>query len=93
MRAAARVAIGRGLAAPELEATIVAALARLRLPTDLDAWLTGDLGDAVERLLAHDKKRSGGQVSYVVIARLGEPSVISLHFRELMALARQGTTA
>ena len=89
MRASARVAIARGLAAPELEATITAALARLGLPTDLDPWLAGERGDAVERILARDKKRSAGQVSFVVLARLGEPSVISLHFRELIALARQ----
>ncbi|HRI06890.1 MAG TPA: 3-dehydroquinate synthase [Nannocystaceae bacterium] len=89
MRAAARVAIARGVAAPDLEATIVSALERLRLPVDLDAWLEGERGAAVERHLAHDKKRSAGQVSFVVLARLGEPSVISLAFRELMALARQ----
>ncbi|MEZ4380502.1 MAG: 3-dehydroquinate synthase [Nannocystaceae bacterium] len=90
MRAAARVARAKKIAGPELEGTIVAALERLRLPTDLDAWLRGERGAAVERALAHDKKRGGGQVSFVVLSAIGEPSVISLGVRELLGLARSG---
>jgi 3-dehydroquinate synthase len=88
MRAAARVARAKNMAGPQLEETIVAALERLRLPTDVDAWLSGERGAAVERALAHDKKRGAGQVSFVVIAAIGEPSVISLNPRELLALVR-----
>ncbi|MCA9634756.1 MAG: hypothetical protein KC420_01845 [Myxococcales bacterium] len=89
MRAATRVAIARGLAGPDLEELFVAALTRLRLPVDLDAWLTGERAAAVERALFADKKKSREQLSFVAIARLGEPSVLSLHVRELLALARR----
>ncbi|MCB9567451.1 MAG: 3-dehydroquinate synthase [Myxococcales bacterium] len=89
MLASARVARAKGIAGADLEVTLRDAFARLRLPTDLDVWLSGERGAAVERMLGQDKKRSGGQLSFVVIARLGEPSVLSLHVRELLALARR----
>ncbi len=89
MRAATRLACAKKLAGPELEEQMVRALERLRLPTDLDAWLTGERGAAVERALAHDKKRSGGNVSFVTLSELGDPSVLSLNFRELFARVRR----
>jgi 3-dehydroquinate synthetase len=71
---------------------VVEALTRLRLPTGLDEWLEGDRGAAVERALVVDKKRSAGTVSYVALARVGEPSVVSLSLRDLLNLLRQRTT-
>ncbi|HGG56621.1 MAG TPA: 3-dehydroquinate synthase [Nannocystis exedens] len=91
MRAAARIARAKGLAGPELEQTFVSALACLRLPTDLDHWLSGERGKAVERALAQDKKRSDGKVSFVALSQIGDPSVISLNFRELFARLRPET--
>ncbi len=91
LRAAARVSEARGIAEPGLEATVVEALTRLRLPTGLDEWLEGDRGAAVERALVVDKKRSAGTVSYVALARIGEPSVVSLSLRDLLGLLRQRT--
>jgi len=88
MRAAARFASAKKLAPPQLEQTIVDALTKLRLPTDLDPWLVGERGARVERALAHDKKRRGGNVSFVTLCGIGDPSVINLNFRELFALVR-----
>ena len=88
LRAAARVSEQKGVAEPGLEDLVVDALTRLRLPTDLDGWLTGDRGTAVERALIADKKRSGGAVSYVTLVRVGEPSVLSLPVRDLFGLLR-----
>ncbi len=89
LRAAARVSERKGIAEAGLEAFVCDALTRLRLPTDLDIWLSGDKSSAVERALALDKKRSAGTLSYVALARVGEPSVISLAPRELFGLLRQ----
>ncbi len=88
LRAAARISEQKGIAEPGLEDLIVDALTRLRLPTDLDAWLTGDRGTAVERALIADKKRSGGAIGYVALVRVGEPSVLSLPLRDLFGLLR-----
>ena len=44
---------------------------------------------AVERALATDKKRAGGTVSYVALARVGEPVVLTLPPREIMSLLKQ----
>jgi 3-dehydroquinate synthetase len=93
LRAAARISEQKGVAEPGLEDLVVDALARLRLPTDLDAWLTGDRGVAVERALVADKKRSGGAISYVALVRVGEPSVLSLPLRDLFGLLRPRTPA
>ena len=93
LRAAARVSELKGLAEPGLEDLVVDALTRLRLPTDLDSWLVGERGTAVERALVVDKKRSAGTVSYVALARVGEPSVLSLSVRDLLALLRQRPAA
>jgi 3-dehydroquinate synthetase len=89
LRAAARVSELKGVAEPGLEPMVTQALARLRLPQDLDAWLVGDRGAAVERALAVDKKRVGGTVSYVALARVGEPLVLPLTPREILGLLRQ----
>jgi 3-dehydroquinate synthase len=89
LRAAARISELKGLAEPGLEALVVDALTRLRLPTGLDEWLVGERGAAVERALLIDKKRSAGSVSYVGLAGVGEPSVLSLAMRDLIGLLRQ----
>jgi 3-dehydroquinate synthase len=89
LRAAARVSELKGVAEAGLEDTVAAALERLRLPKDLDAWLVGERGAAVERALATDKKRAGGTVSYVALARVGEPVVLTLPPREIMSLLKQ----
>ena len=89
LRAAARVSELKGVAEPGLEPMVTQALARLRLPQDLDAWLVGERGGAVERALAVDKKRVGGTVSYVALARVGEPLVLPLTPREILGLLRQ----
>ena len=93
LRAAARISEQKGVAEPGLERQVVDALARLRLPTDLDAWLTGERGAALERALVVDKKRSGGAISYVTLVRVGEPSVLSLPLRDLFGLLRPRTAA
>lgn len=90
LRAAARISEQKGIAEPGLEALVVDALTRLRLPTGLDEWLVGERGAAVERALVIDKKRSAGTVSYVALARVGEPSVLTLAWRDLIGLLRQG---
>ena len=89
LRAAARISELKGLAEPGLEALVVDALTRLRLPTGLDEWLVGERGAAVERALLVDKKRAAGSVSYVALAGVSEPSVLSLALRDLMGLLRQ----
>ncbi len=93
LRAAARISELKGLAQPGLEALVVDALTRLRLPTGLDEWLVGDRGVAVERALLIDKKRAAGSVSYVALVGVGEPSVLSLALRDLIGLLRQRSGA
>lgn len=89
LRAAARISELKGIAQPGLEVLVVDALTRLRLPTELDEWLVGDRGAAVERALLIDKKRAAGSVSYVALGGVGEPSVLPLALRDLMGLLRQ----
>ncbi len=93
LRAAARISEVKGVAEPGLEALVVDALTCLRLPTGLDEWLVGERGVAVERALQSDKKRAAGSVSYVALAGVGEPSVLSLGLRDLIGLLRQGIAA
>jgi 3-dehydroquinate synthase len=88
LRAAARISERRGLCAPGLEARIVAALERLRLPTDLDAWLGGERGKAVARALGHDKKRAGTTITYVGLAQVGDPRTLPLAAHEILGLLR-----
>lgn len=89
LRASARLSELRGVAEPGLEDMVTAALERLRLPRDLDAWLVGERGAAVERALAVDKKRGGGTVSYVALARVGDPLVLTISPKEIIGLLRQ----
>lgn len=88
LRAAARVSEAQGLCDPGLEARMVAALQAVRLPLELDPWLEGDRGRAVERAMANDKKRSGGNVTYIALAALGEPRTLQLAPSEILGLLR-----
>jgi 3-dehydroquinate synthase len=93
LRAAARISERKGVAEPGLEQLVADALARLRLPADLDDWLSGDRGAAVERAILLDKKRAASTVSYVALARVGEPFVLTLPLREIMDLLRPRPSA
>lgn len=88
LRAAARLSEAQGLCDPGLEARMVAALQAVRLPLELDPWLEGDRGKAVERAMANDKKRSGGTVTYIALAALGEPRTLQLAPAEILGLLR-----
>jgi 3-dehydroquinate synthase len=94
LRAAARLSAAKGLCGPDLEARIVGALERLRLPTNLDAWIGtgagvgGERGRAVERALERDKKRSGATVTYIGLADIGDPRTFTLAVREILPLLR-----
>lgn len=88
MVAAARLSERRGLAQPGLESQMVSALERLRLPTDLDAWLTEDRVEGVAAALEMDKKRSHGTLSYIALCRIGEPTVLQLSGQDVLALIR-----
>lgn len=88
LRAAARVSEAHGLCDPGLEARMVAALAALRLPIELDPWLEGEQGRALERAMTHDKKRSGGTVTYIGLAGIGEPRTLQLAPGEILGLLR-----
>lgn len=93
LRAAARISERKAVAEPGLELLVVDALTRLRLPTDLDEWLSGDRGSAVEKAILIDKKRAAGSVSYVALARVGEPFVLTLPARDIMGLLRPRPSA
>jgi 3-dehydroquinate synthase len=86
--AAARVSVARGIARRGLEGVLERALKRLRLPTDLERWLTGDRGDAVERALVSDKKRGAGTITYIGLEALGRPRVTKLRVDEILCLLR-----
>jgi 3-dehydroquinate synthase len=88
LRAAARVSTARGIAADGLEELVRAALEALRLPVDLDAWVAEPRRAQLERALAFDKKRSAGRLAYVALAKLGEPRVLMLSPRDVMACLR-----
>ncbi|MEX1368146.1 MAG: 3-dehydroquinate synthase [Nannocystaceae bacterium] len=89
LRAAARLSVAHGVAQPGLEERMVAALTALRLPTDLDPWLSDDRAGAVERMLRHDKKRAGATVTYIALADIGDPRTIRLPPAQIMALLRR----
>jgi 3-dehydroquinate synthase len=74
---------------PSLEEQMLAALRAVRLPTQLDEWLTGDRADRLEAQLANDKKRTYASLSYVALSRIGEPTVISLSPAEIVSLLRE----
>jgi len=88
LRAAARLSTRLGIGAADLEDEIVRALLRLRLPIDLDPWLTGELGESVARMLVHDKKRTSKAVTFVVLAALGEPMTRQVPVDEILPLLR-----
>lgn len=93
--AAARVSERKSIASAQpdddelgLEAHIHSALTALRLPTDLDAWLTDERAGKLESALANDKKRGFSSISYIGLRRLGEPAVLSLTAAEIVSLLR-----
>lgn len=88
LRAAARVSEAQGLCGPGLEARMVAALTALRLPVELDPWLEGEQGKALERAMANDKKRGGGTITYIGLAAIGEPRTLQLAPAEILGLLR-----
>lgn len=88
LRAAARLSEAKGLAAPGLEARMVEALMRLRLPVELDEWIDGPRGPAIVRALSNDKKRLGGTITYIALAGIGDPRTLQLTPAEIMALLR-----
>jgi len=88
LRASARLSERGGWAPAGLEANMVAALERLRLPTALDPWLEGAQGQRVAEALASDKKRAEGRVAFIVLSGLGEPKVVELGVAEILALLR-----
>lgn len=93
MLAAARLSDRKDLAKaeegePSLEAQMLAALQALRLPTELDEWLTDERADRLETALANDKKRTYASISYVALSRIGEPAVVSLSPAEIVSLLR-----
>lgn len=88
LRAAARLSEAKGLCAPGLHDRMVEALTALRLPTELEPWLQGERGAAVERALANDKKRGGSTVTYIALAGVGEPHTLQLSPSEIMGLLR-----
>ncbi|MEC7518281.1 MAG: 3-dehydroquinate synthase [Myxococcota bacterium] len=65
---------------------VKALLSRLRLPIDLDAWLV----DGTLDWMAHDKKRAGGRVRFVVPAAPGEVSLVPLAVERVAEAVRGG---
>lgn len=90
LRAAARISERRGLCEPGLEERVVAALARLRLPLDLDGWMEGQDERGLIRAIHADKKRAKDTVSYVALESVGRPSVLALKPAEIVGLLRRG---
>lgn len=82
--AAGRLSLRRGLTQHDLETMFVQALTRLRLPTDLAPWLRAPALARVEAALRHDKKRDEATVTYIGLAAIGEPRVVSLPVAELI---------
>lgn len=73
---------------PGLEEQMLAALQAVRLPTEIDAWLTDERAERLESTLGNDKKRSYASISYVALTRIGEPAVVSLSPGEIVSLLR-----
>lgn len=88
LRAAARLSERKGWAEMGLEAFVVRALERLRLPTELDSWLEGARGRTVAQALAHDKKRVRSKVTYIGLVSVGQPHVEDVPPEEILALLR-----
>jgi 3-dehydroquinate synthase len=88
LRAAARISDRTHTSVRELEGPVTQALQRLRLPTDLDPWLTEETGAAVERALSHDKKRDTSTLSYIALADIGRPAVLPMTPADILRLLR-----
>lgn len=85
---------------PDFEQQMRTAVASLRLPTDLDRWLGSVTPGEFENALSSDKKRGltrdestrtvreGASISYIALARIGEPAVLALTATEIVALLR-----
>ncbi|KIG17284.1 3-dehydroquinate synthase [Enhygromyxa salina] len=91
--AAARVSERKDLAKtedgePGLEQQVKAALTALRLPTNLDDWLTPERLERLEAGLGNDKKRGFSSISYIGLSRIGDPAVLSLTPQEIVGLLR-----
>ena len=86
--AAARLSARKGLAEPDLEQQMRTAVASLRLPSDLDHWLGSVTPGQLENTLSNDKKRDFASITYIALARIGEPTVISSSASEIVALLR-----
>jgi 3-dehydroquinate synthase len=89
LRAAARLSEARGLSEAGLEARMVEALGALHLPVDLDPWLFGERGEAVEQALRNDKKRAGSTITYIALSGIGEPRTLQLRPSEILGLLRR----
>lgn len=75
-------------AATSMEQQMRAALTALRLPTNLDDYLTDDRVEALEFALGNDKKRGFTSISYIALTRIGDPAVHSLNVQEIVSLLR-----
>jgi 3-dehydroquinate synthase len=71
-----------------MEQQMRAALTALRLPTNLDDYLTDERVEALEFALGNDKKRGFTSISYIGLTRIGEPAVHSLNVQEIVGLLR-----
>jgi 3-dehydroquinate synthase len=74
MLAAARLGARLGMGSPTLEERLLRLFAELGLPTDLKPWLRRPV---LERV-AVDKKRSQGQLRFVVVERVGLSRLLSV---------------
>jgi 3-dehydroquinate synthase len=88
LRAAARLSARRGLCGTELEDRITTALDHLRLPSDLDTWLSDTRAQALEGALSTDKKRGFRKITYIALNDFGDPCVLSLTPAEIIGLLR-----
>jgi 3-dehydroquinate synthase len=89
LRAAARISDRTGTSGGTLEVLVTDALRRLRLPTELAPWLEGRRGESVARALAHDKKRAASTISYIALADVGQPVVLSMTPGDILRLLRR----
>ncbi|MGC4090751.1 MAG: 3-dehydroquinate synthase [Polyangiaceae bacterium] len=83
--AALRIGVTLGLTPKPLAERIESLLARLGLPVDLSAE---PLDDAV-RLIAHDKKRKAGKVTFIVARGLGDVTTLDIPLSDLERIVRE----
>jgi 3-dehydroquinate synthase len=76
--AAARISAALGMCGSGVEAHIVRALKRCRLPDEITPWLARIHRSALIGAVAGDKKRQGAVVRFVVLRELGQPEVVPL---------------